>query len=427
MEEVPRLRILSAILLWLESKELYMQTGFTEEKEVSHEWQTTAELPKKHRGYLVAAVLGLLFLVAAVVGIASRVSEHKALAKETEALTVPTVSTIRPKLEPPQEELVLPSTLQAFTEAPIYARTNGYLKKWYKDIGSPVRQGELLADIESPEVDQELLQAKAARQQASAQVEIAKTSAKRWENLQKMDAVAQQETDERNSGYAQAQANLSAADANVRRLEQLESFKHVYAPFSGVITKRNVDVGALINAGNSGPNQQMFNIAKTDPIRIYVSVPEVYADSARPGVKASVQLTSVDGSTFSGSVMRNSESIDPQSRTLLTEIDVPNPKGKLLPGAYAQVHFALKVDVSRLTIPVNAMMTRPEGTLAAVVDSDSKVQLKPIVIGRDYGREIEVLSGISQSDQVVLNPGDSLESGQQVTIKPAQKQGGVAQ
>ncbi len=403
-----------------------MPTGFSEEKEVSHEWQTRTGAPKKHRGYLVAAVLGVLFLAAAIVGIATRIREDNALARETEALAVPTVSTIHPKAGPPQEELVLPSTLQAFTEAPIYARTNGYLKKWYKDIGSRVRQGELLAEIETPEIDQELLQAKAAREQASAQVEIAKTSAGRWENLQKMDAVAQQETDERNSSYAQAQANLSAAEANVRRLEQLESFKHVYAPFSGVITKRNVDIGALINAGNAGPNQQMFNIAKTDPIRIYVSVPEVYADSVRPGVKANVQLTSGNPPTFSGDVVRNSESIDQESRTLLTEIDVPNPHGKLLPGAYAQIHFALKVDIPRLTIPVNAMMTRPEGTLAAVVDSDSKVQLKPIVIGRDYGREIEVLSGLHQADQVVLNPGDSLESGQQVTVK-ARQQGGVAQ
>ncbi|HTM36760.1 MAG TPA: efflux RND transporter periplasmic adaptor subunit [Terriglobales bacterium] len=404
-----------------------MQTGFTEEKEAAHEWQTRSDAPKKHRGYLVAAILGVLFLAAAVVGIASRFSENRALAKETEELAVPTVSTIQPKAEPPQEALVLPSTLQAFIEAPIYARTNGYLKKWYKDIGSRVRQGELLADIETPEIDQELLQAKAAREQASAQVEIAKTSAKRWENLQKMDAVAQQETDERNSGYAQAQANLSATEANVRRLEQLESFKHVYAPFSGVITKRNVDIGALINAGNTGPNQQMFNIAQTDPIRVYVSVPEVYAGSVRPGVKATIQLTSADAQAFSGKVVRNSESIDQESRTLLTEIDVPNPQGRLLPGAYAQVHFALSVDVPRLTIPVNAMMTRPEGTLAAVVDSNSKVQLKPIVIGRDYGREIEVLSGLHPSDQVVLNPSDSLESGQQVTVKQPRQQGGVAQ
>jgi multidrug efflux system membrane fusion protein len=405
-----------------------MQTGVTEDRETMHEWQTRPDVPKKHRGYLVAGILAILFLVAAVLGIISRFSERKALAKETEELAVPYVTVIHPKAEPPQDELVLPSTLQAYIESPIYARTNGYLKKWYQDIGSRVRQGELLADIETPEIDQELLQAKAARDQAAAQVEIAKTSAKRWENLQKMDAVAQQETDERNSSYAQAQANLAAADANVRRLQQMESFKHIYAPFSGVITKRNVDIGALINAGNTGPNQQLFNIARTDPIRVYVSVPEVYAGSVRPGVKASIQLASSAGHTFSGNVVRNAEAIDPSTRTLLTEIDVPNPKGELLPGAYAQVHFALNVQVPRLTIPVNAMLTRAEGTFAAVVAGD-KVQLKPIAIGRDYGRDVEVLSGIQQSELIVLNPSDSLESGQQVNIKQQQQapQGGTAQ
>jgi membrane fusion protein, multidrug efflux system len=409
-----------------------MQTDLIEEREPQHDWQTRADVPKKHRGYVVAAVLAVLFLVAAIVGIASRFTERKALARETEQLAVPTVSVISPKAEPPQEELVLPSSLQAFIEAPIYARTNGYLKKWYKDIGTRVRQGELLADIETPEIDQELMQAKAARDQSAAQVEIAKTSAKRWENLQKMDAVAQQETDERNSSYAQAQANLAAADANVRRLQQMEAFNHIYAPFSGVITRRNVDIGALINSGNTGPNQQLFNIARTDPIRVYVSVPEVYADSVRPGVRAKIQLSSVDSQAFSGSVVRNAESIDPTTRTLLTEIDVPNPKGELLPGAYAQVHFALKVQVARLTIPVNAMLTRAEGTFAAVVNGDvngNKVDLKPIVIGRDYGRDVEVLSGIQQSDRIVLNPSDSLESGQQVTVKEPQQQqqGGTAQ
>ena len=406
-----------------------MQTDVTEHRETTHEWQTRPNVPKKHRGYWVAGILAILFLVAAVVGIASRFSEHRALAKETVELAVPSVSVIHPKSEPPQDELVLPSTLQAYIESPIYARTNGYLKRWYKDIGSRVHEGELLADIETPEIDQESLQAKAARDQASAQVEIAKTSAKRWENLQKMDAVAQQETDERNSSYAQAEANLAAADANLRRLEQLESFKHGYAPFSGVITRRNIDIGALINAGNTGPNQQMFNIARTDPIRVYVSVPEVYADSVRPGVKANIQLASITGRAFSGDVVRNADAIDPNTRTLLTEIDVQNPKGELLPGAYAQVHFALKVQVPSLTIPVNAMLTRAEGTLVAVVEGD-KVQLKPLVIGRDYGREVEVLSGIQQSDLIVLNPSDSLESGQQVKVKqqtqPAQ-QGGTAQ
>ena len=374
---------------------------------------------RKHRGYLIAVILGVIFLVAAIVGIMSRFSERRALADETEQLAIATVSIVHPKVEPPQEELVLPSTLQAYTESPIYARTNGYLKKWYHDIGSTVRQGDMLADIETPEIDQELLQARAARDQSTAQLEIAKSSAKRWENLQKMDAVAQQETDERNSSYTQAQANLAAADANVRRLEQLESFKHVYAPFSGVITRRSVDIGALINAGNNGPNQQLFNIARIDPIRVYVSVPENYAPSVRPGVRSRIELASIAGKDFSGNVVRTAEAIDPATRTLLSEIDVPNPKGELLPGAYAQVHFDLKIQLPRWTVPVNALLFRAEGVRAAVVDDGGKVHLKPVVIGRDYGRDVEVLSGVEQSDAVVLNPADSLEDGQQVAVKQA--------
>jgi membrane fusion protein, multidrug efflux system len=388
------------------------------ETEISEpEINSQTSRPRKRRGYIVAAVLAVVFLVAAVVGLISRFSERRALAKETETLAVATVAVIHPQVEPPQQELVLPSTLQAYIESPIYARTNGYLMKWYKDIGSRVEKGERLADIETPEIDQELVQARATRDQAAAQVEIAKTSAKRWENLQKMDAVAQQETDERTNTYAQAQANLAAADANVRRLEELESFKHVYAPFSGVVTKRNIDIGALINAGNTGSNQQLFDVARIDPIRVYVSVPEIYAPSVGPGVRASIEVPSLNGQKFSGSVVRNADAIDTTTRTLLTEIDVPNPKGELLPGAYAQVHFDLKVQAERLSVPVNALLFRAEGTRAAVVDPNGKVHLQPVNIGRDYGVTLEILAGLKPSDSVVLNPSDSLEEGQQVSVK----------
>lgn len=372
---------------------------------------------RKRRGYVIAAVLAVVFLVAAIVGLVSRFSERRALAKETETLAVANVAVIHPKVEPPQQELALPSTLQAYIESPIYARTNGYLQKWYKDIGSRVQKGERLADIETPEIDQELQQSRAARDQASAQVEIAKTSAKRWENLQKMDAVAQQETDERTNALTQAQANFAAATANVRRLEELESFKHVYAPFSGVLTKRNIDIGALINAGNTGSNQQLFNIARIDPIRVYVSVPEIYAGSVRPGVRATINVPSLNGEAFSGSVVRNADSIDTATRTLLTEIDVPNPKGHLLPGAYAQVHFDLNVRVTNVSVPINALMFRAEGTRAAVVDANGKVHLQPVTIGRDYGTTVEILAGLQPTDSVVLNPSDSLEEGQQVSVK----------
>jgi membrane fusion protein, multidrug efflux system len=380
------------------------------------EFKREAPAPRKRRGYVIAALLAVVFLVFAIIGLVSRFSERRALAKETEILAVASVAVIHPKLEPPQQELALPSSLQAYTESPIYARTNGYLLKWYKDIGSRVQKGERLADIETPEIDQELMQAKAARDQAAAQVEIASSSAKRWENLQKMDAVAQQETDERTSAYAQAQASLAASSANVRRLEELESFNHIYAPFSGVLTKRNVDIGALINAGNTGSNQQLFNIARIDPIRVYVSVPEIYASSVHPGTPATLELTSLAGQRFSGNVVRNADSIDPTTRTLLTEIDVPNPKGALLPGAYAQVRFDLSIKVANLSVPVNALMFRAEGARAAVVDANGKVHLRPVTIGRDYGTTLEIVAGLQPSDSVVLNPSDSLEDGQQVAI-----------
>jgi RND family efflux transporter MFP subunit len=310
--------------------------------------------------------------------------------------------------------LVLPSTLQAYIESPIFARTNGYLGHWYKDIGSPLKKGELLAEIETPEIDQELMQARAARDQAAAQLKLAQSSAKRWEDLQKMDAVSQQETDERASSSAQGQASLAAATANVRRLEQLESFKHIYAPFSGVLTRRNTDVGSLVNAGNTGPNQELFVVAQIDPIRIYVDVPENYSPSIRKGVHADIQIPELVGEHFTGSVVRSAESIDPATRTLRTEIDVQNSKGRLLPGSYAQIHFALKQRFQRLTVPTNALLFRAEGPRAAVVAPDGKVQLKPVVIGRDFGTSIEILSGVSSTDQIVLSPSDSLEDGQQV-------------
>ena len=377
------------------------------------------EPKRKRSGYFLIIALLVLFVLAAAIGFILRAGEHRALAKETEALAVPSVVIVHPKVEAPQQELVLPSTLQAFTESPIYARTNGYLAHWYKDIGSRVQKGQLLADIESPEIDQELMQARAARDQADAQMKLAGISAKRYENLQKMDAVAQQETDDRTSAYVQGKANLAAATANVNRLSQLESFKHVYAPFSGVITKRNIDIGALINAGNSGPNQELFDMAKIDPIRVYIDVPEIYASSVHPGVHATIELASLSGQRFTGNVARTADAIDLTTRTLRTEIDVPNPKGILLPGSYAQVHFDLSIKATRLSVPVNALLFRAEGMRAAVVGSDGKVHLKPVVIGRDYGTTLEILGGLDPNDALILNPSDSLEEGQQVQVSNA--------
>jgi membrane fusion protein, multidrug efflux system len=399
-----------------------MEQQLLEVDERERQQQHDRHRQTRRKGYLLAAVLGFIFVVIAVIGISMRLSESRALAKETEDIAVPTVDVVHPSSEPPQSELELPSTLQAYIEAPIYARTTGYLRRWYKDIGSKVSKGELLADIETPEVDQELQQARAARDQASAQLKLAQSSAKRWENLQKMDAVSQQETDERSSSYIQGEANLNAAEANVRRLEQLESFKHIYAPFSGVITTRNTDVGSLVNAGNGGPTQQLFVIAQIDPIRIYVSVPEVDSPSIHKGVKVDIEVPALIGKHFTGSVVRTAEAIDPATRTLNTEIDVPNPKGQLLPGSYAQVHLALNQQVQRLTLPSNALLFRAEGPRAAVVGADSKVELRPIAIGRDFGNTVEIISGLQPADAVVVSPSDSLENGQVVRIAQGSKQ-----
>jgi len=375
-----------------------------------------AHIKQRH---FVLVLVAVVFLASAAVAFALRLGEHRALAKETEALAVPNVVVIQPKPEPAQQDLTLPSTLQAFTESPIYARTNGYVAHWYKDIGSPVKKGDLLADLETPEVDQELLQARAARGQAEAQMNLAKTSAERWESLRKMDAVAQQETDEKSSGYTQGQAALASASANVRRLEQLESFKHIYAPFSGVIIKRNTDIGALINAGNSGTNQELFILAQISPIRVYVDVPEIYAPSVRHGVSANIELPSLPGRRFAGKVTRSADAIDPATRTLRTEIDVPNGDGRLFPGSYAQVHFGVNVAAVRLSVPVNALLFRAEGPRAAVVGADGKIHLKPVTIGRDYGTEVEILGGLDPNESIVLNPSDSLEEGQAVNVVKA--------
>jgi RND family efflux transporter MFP subunit len=364
---------------------------------------------------LIGAVL-LVLITAGAVTFLNKNAESNALAKETEAVSIPTVAVVHPQAEPGNDELVLPGNLQAFEESPIFARTNGYLLRWYKDIGSKIQKGELLAEIDTPEVDQELSQAKAGREQIKAALELAKISADRWANLRKTDSVSQQEADQQASGYQQELANLAAADANVRRLEEMESFKNVYAPFSGVLTRRNVDPGALINSGAGAAGKELFDVARVDPLRVYVSVPQAYAPNMKVGMKASVTLQEFPGQKFMGTVARTADAIDPATRTLNTEVDVPNKNGKLLPGSFGQVHFATGTSVPRITVPVNAMLFRAEGPQVAVVGKDGKVHLRPITIGRDFGATLEILGGLEVSDQIVINPSDSLEDGQQVHV-----------
>ena len=362
-------------------------------------------------------VVVLVVVVLALSGAASmfsRIRAGHALAKETEIDAVATVTVVHPIAEKPDEELVLPATLQAYEESPIHARTSGYLLRWYKDIGSRVNKGDLLAEIDTPEVDQELSQARANRQQVVAQRDIAKISADRWQNLRKTDSVSEQEADTQSSAYQQAVANLASADANVRRLEQLESFKHVYAPFFGVLVKRNVDPGALINAGSGGV--ELFILAKVDPVRVFTNVPQAYSPAIKNGMPAYITLQEIPGERFKGTVARTAEAIDPATRTLLTEVDVPNKDSRLLRGSFGEVHFSPKINAERVTVPVNAMLFREEGARVAVVGTDSKVQLRPITIGRDYGTTLEILGGLNLEDRIIINPADSLEDGQKVNV-----------
>jgi membrane fusion protein, multidrug efflux system len=370
------------------------------------------------RALLIIGIVLLALAVGAVVTMVTRIHNSRVLADETEQESIPTVAVVHPIAETADEELILPGTLQAYEESPIYARTNGYLLRWYKDIGSRVSQGELLAEIDTPEVDQELMQARANRQQIVAQLDLAKINADRYVSLRKTDSVSQQEADQQTSGYQQAKANLDAADANVRRLEQLESFKRVYAPFSGVLTKRTVDPGTLINAGSTGTGKELFDLARVDPLRVYISVPQNYAPAIKVGMDATVTLQEYPGEKFKGTVVRTAEAIDPVTRTLLTEVDVPNKEGHLLPGSYGEVHFHPGINAQKITVPVNSMLFRQEGPRVAVVGSDGKVQLRPITIGRDYGTTLEILGGVSVEDRIVINPADSLEEGQRVNIAP---------
>lgn len=367
-------------------------------------------------GRLLLTLLALLFLVAGFFSLTRRHREQRVLARETARLDTPTVAVVQPQPEPAQQDLVLPGTVEAWVSSPVYARTNGYLRQWTHDIGSRVRKGDLLATIDTPEVDQQLAQARAVQQQVEAQLHLARISATRWQTLRRTDSVSQQEADQKQSDLQQSQADLAAAAANVRRLQQLESFKRVTAPFSGVMTRRNIDVGDLINAGNGGVNRELFDIARIDTLRIFVDVPQTYAFQVKPGAKAWLTLREFPGRRFLGAVARTADAIDPATRTLRTEVDLPNRAGTLLPGIFGEVHFAVKDTQQRLTIPANAMLFRAEGPRAAVVTSGGRIHLAPIQIGRDLGTTLEILDGLQPGDRVVLNPPDSLDEGETVTI-----------
>jgi len=367
----------------------------------------------RRAGFLTVAVLvGLGVLAGRTVYI--RISNAKTLETQVGERNKQYVRVTQPKSGAEAQTVVLPGTLQGYVQAPIAARASGYLKKWYKDIGSRVKQGELLAEIETPEIDQQLSQAVAARQQAASSLALASSTYERWEALRKRDAVSQQELDEKKSGDAQAKANLAAADANVERLRQLESFKRVVAPFAGVITRRNVDVGDLIDAGG-GAGRALFVLAQTDPLRVYVNVPQSYAHLVKPGQQVSVTQQELRGQNFKGEIVRTAGAIDAQTRTMQVEVMLANKDGNLLPGAYVQVALPL-AGTGALTVPTNVLLFRAEGPRVAVVGADGKVQLRPVRIGRNFGEVLELLEGVGPQDRLVLNPPDSLNDGDPVVI-----------
>jgi RND family efflux transporter MFP subunit len=365
----------------------------------------------------MVAVAGFLIVTAVVIsGIVPRVKARARLRAETNRLAVPTVIVVQPKRSAPGQEIVLPANVQAFKDAPIYARTNGYLRRWYADIGAHVKAGQLLAEIDTPEVEQQLRQARADLSTAEANLRLSEITATRYQGLLKTDSVSQQDSDNATSDFAAKKAIVQSFQANVRRLEELQSFQRIYAPFNGIITARNTDIGQLIDSGSSGgPKAELFHMAAPDTLRVYVNVPQIYSKAMKAGLKADLVLAEFPGRRFAGELVRTADAIDTSTRTLLVEIDVSNPTGELLSGAYAEVHMKLPGSVTTFTVPVNTLLFRSEGLRVASV-IDDRVQLIPITIGRDFGSEVEVVTGLNGDEKLIVNPADSIVSGQPVRI-----------
>jgi RND family efflux transporter MFP subunit len=362
---------------------------------------------------LVAGAIGLG--VAIRNGLATRVRASADLKRETSDAAVATVSVVHPKPSTAAEELALPGNMQAFVATPIFARTSGYLKKWYFDIGSHVKTGDLLAEIETPEIDRQLDQARAELATAQANLHLAETTAARYQGLLASESVAKQDVEDKVGDMQAKRAIVDSANQNVRRLEETQRFQKVYAPFGGAITARNTDIGALIDAGANSPGKELFDLAATDRLRVFINVPQTYSRTATPGRPADLTLAEFPGRHFRGAIARTSESIDPASRTLLTEVDVDNATGELLPGAFVTVHFQLGGQGPAVILPANTLIFRSGGLQVAVV-RDGRAVLTTVTPGRDFGNEIEVVSGVTPQDAVVENPSDSLTSGAVVRV-----------
>jgi RND family efflux transporter MFP subunit len=401
-----------------------MTVGETKITEVTVANSTDEKVAKKRFPggvllFLVATALAVAVVV--LFGIHSRTMAASRLVEATDQAAIPTVNLVHPQPATRAQDLVLPGNTQAFIDSPIYARTNGYLNRWYVDIGARVRKGELLAEIETPELDQQLRQAKAELATAEANVNLSRITAERDENLLKTHSVSTQERDNAVNANAANKAMVDSNQANVARLEQLQSFEKVYAPFDGIITARSTDVGALIDAGANAP-KELFHIAAIRKLRIYVAVPEVYSRSAIPGALAGLTLDEYPGELFHGILVRNSNAIDAVSRTLLVEIDADNSSGRLMPGAYVQIHLKLPADSRSVTVPSNALIFRKEGLQVAVV-RNGKAELVPVAPGRDYGDSMEIVAGLRPQDEVILSPSDSLITGTPVQVGNARSGG----
>jgi RND family efflux transporter MFP subunit len=396
------------------------ETDLNEASQDSSAQQAQVERqPLSRRLFVGAGITVLLLGIAIHSGIHQRAMAATNLGTVTERAAISTVNVIEPKSGAGLEEIVLPGNTQAFSDTPIFARTNGYLKRWYVDIGAHVEQGQLLAEIDTPEIDQQLQQARADLKTAQANEQLAQITATRWQNLLKTDSVSKQETDQAVQDLSARQATVDSMTANVGRLEQLQSYEKVYAPFSGVITARNTDIGALINAGAGTVPQELFHMAAVNRLRIYVAVPEVDSEAARNGAKAALTLDEFPGETFQGTIVRNSDAIDLNSRTLNVEVDIDNRDGRIKPGAYVFVHLKLPDNSKKATfsliIPANTLLFRSEGLRVGVVRRDH-AELVPITIGRDYGSTVEVINGLKPTDHVIVNPSDSLTTGTPVRI-----------
>jgi len=377
-----------------------------------------APKPGRPAGHYWVAVLAALTVAALIVsGILPRIQASKNLRRETQEMAVPTVTVVQPRRSTATPEIVLPANVQAFIDSPVYARTNGYLKQWYVDIGARVKAGQLLAEIDTPEVNQQLRQARADLNTAEANLNLSRITTERYNDLLKTDSVSKQDADNAAGDYAAKQAIVHSAEANVKRLEELQSFQKIYAPFTGVITARNTDIGALIDSGASGGQRtELFHIAQPDKLRVYVNVPEAYSQAAKPGLTADLTLAEFPDRRFPGKLVRTANAIDTNTRTLLVEIDVDNPTGTLLSGAYAEVHLKLPGAPSSLILPVNALLFRSEGLRVATVPDGQHAELKPVTLGHDFGNEVEVVSGLSGDETVIVSPPDSIVSGQTVRI-----------